>query len=128
MIYFAYGSNMDRERLEARVGRCVDLGVRKLDGYARAVRRWLDIEESPGSTIEGVAYELTSEQANILDAHELSYVRADVILTDGTRAFTYVMLDDRRAVYEGAAPPLWYSGIVNRAIKRRGITVARRRA
>ncbi|RMH44075.1 MAG: gamma-glutamylcyclotransferase [Deltaproteobacteria bacterium] len=101
MIYFAYGSNMSRARLEARVGRVVDLGAARLDGYRHAFAKpGLDgsgkgaILVDPNDHVWGVRYELNARQVAVLDDFEglgTDYRRATVDVA-GEPAITYVQV------------------------------------
>ena len=80
--YFAYGSNMCRARLEARVGGVRDLGAAPLDDY---IHRFTkpggdgtakgNIERRAGSRVLGVLYEITGTQLEVLATHEGGYRR-----------------------------------------------------
>lgn len=80
MRYFAFGSNMSRARLEARVGRVVDLGWAIVEDWRhRFSKRGSDgtgkgnIEPSSGQLVYGVAYRLTFRQLEHLATFETGY-------------------------------------------------------
>lgn len=82
MLYFAYGSNMLRSRLEERVGEVVDRGVAKLKEYKIKFNKKgkdgsgkTNITLQKKSEVWGVGYELTDEQINLLDGIEDGYKR-----------------------------------------------------
>jgi len=78
-LYFAYGSNMNQERLEGRVGPVIKIGKHVLRrwklafncGYAN--NRFANIimgAEGAVEYVEGVLYELTPRQMRMLDNFE----------------------------------------------------------
>ncbi len=106
MIYFAYGSNMDREQMLSRTPGTRVIGIGALPHYALAFTRWsrswnsatADILPEKGKQICGVLYDLTPEDLKRMDKfadYPTSYVRQDVwVETDGERlpALTYVAI------------------------------------
>lgn len=76
LLYFAYGSNMLRLRLENRVGNTVKIGNYTLSGYKMLFNSgcfnhsYANIEADPSSSVNGVLYRLTESQIGILDMHE----------------------------------------------------------
>jgi gamma-glutamylcyclotransferase len=103
-LYFAYGSNMNQERLESRVGKVSKIGVIKLPYWK------LEFNCGPGSqrfanitmtgnrkdAVEGVLYELTPKQFRILDGREgcpFVYQKMAVPLKDGKTMFAYICVN-----------------------------------
>ncbi len=99
-LYFAFGSNLSRARLAARVHIARDLGCTLLPGWhftcdkhgsdesakANLVRR-------AGGEVWGVTYALSDEAITQLDVFEGGYERVEVEVVAGTSrqaAFTYV--------------------------------------
>lgn len=85
MLYFAYGSNMLRCRLEERVGLTVDHGTFKLKEYKiKFNKRSIDGSGKtniiPDNKFEvlGVIYEISKEQLDKLDEDEKGYKRSTV--------------------------------------------------
>lgn len=74
--YFAYGSNMSYKRLYERVGKCKKIGNHTLEGYELTFNygndkeSFANLKENENSTIEGVVYELTLKQLQLLDYYE----------------------------------------------------------
>jgi|SRR3990167_8649023 len=105
MLYFAYGSNMLRSRLEnqkkgkERIGQVVDHGVAVLLGHAiKFNKKSIDgsgktnIIGENTSKVFGIIYELTDEQIKLLDKIEAGYKKStvDTLLEGNTvRADTY---------------------------------------
>lgn len=134
MNYFAYGSNMDTERLSARVG-MVSAGVRAtLSGYAlRFNKRAEDdlqgranLVPQQGEEIEGVLFALSDEQCARLDVFEgEGYARHTVPVTTAEgveEAMVYLavpefMVDDR-------APSAEYAEYIVRGARQHGLSEA----
>lgn len=76
--YFAYGSNMLRERLEVRVGNVKLVGTTVLNDYTLLFNMrggFANIQKCLGEKVEGVVYGLTAEQFALLDVYEGYYIR-----------------------------------------------------
>jgi gamma-glutamylcyclotransferase len=103
-LYFAYGSNMNQERLEERVGKVTKL-------YTTAVMGWkLDLNCGPRDKrfanmtmtglhkdfVEGVVYELTPKQLRWLDCCEgapVFYQRIEFPLEGTKSMIAYISLN-----------------------------------
>ena len=70
ILYFAYGSNMNRERMEQRCSGAVDLGHAVLPNYRLAERLYADIDTAAGREVHGVLYLLTPVHLAMLDRFE----------------------------------------------------------
>ncbi len=80
LIYFAYGSNLHPNRLEARIGKSPQLGIFRLfdyklnfnkpsiDGSAKC-----NISKDRTHSVYGVLYNVTPEQKALLDQFEAGY-------------------------------------------------------
>ncbi len=126
--YFAYGSNMDPDRMNARVGtaRVVGRGVlldmrlscnkRGRDGSGKA-----NIVVAAGEEVWGVAYALPSANLARLDEFEQGYRRADVeIALDGgspLTAQTYVA----ETLTDDPTPFDWYKELMLRGARVHGL-------
>lgn len=93
MIYFAYGSNMSRRRLEERVGAVEKKGRHLLKGYKQTfTKEGLDksgkgnIELSSESHVYGVAYVLTQSQFESLKEYEKGYDVCELTVEDNNFA------------------------------------------
>ena len=92
MLYFAYGSNMHPEQMRTRCpGGSFVAAARLRDHRLVFSRPWAawdgggvaDIQPSPGSTVEGVVWEITAAHRERLDEYEeypTAYTRGDVIV------------------------------------------------
>ncbi|MCP5153502.1 MAG: gamma-glutamylcyclotransferase [Ectothiorhodospiraceae bacterium] len=124
LYYFAYGSNLARARLEARVGAVGRVGTGRLDGHAlRFHKRGRDgsgkcdvaASAAPGDHVLGAVYTLTFAQRRRLDLYEgpdYAVRRLPVRVGDGrpVEAFTYLAFP--RAVDPRLTPFDWYRDFV----------------
>ncbi|MGD8862408.1 MAG: gamma-glutamylcyclotransferase family protein [Myxococcales bacterium] len=92
-LYFAYGSNMSRARLEARVGPVDDLGWSSARDYChRFNKRGADgsakgnIVRLPGAVVHGVLYRLDAGQLEELAKYEGGYLRNQLRVLNRTGA------------------------------------------
>lgn len=100
-LYFSYGSNMSRQRLEARTGIVVPHGRALLDDYQHHFSHCGqdgsakgNIGESLGMQVHGVLYGLTPAQVELLHPYEGGYdvISVAVALANGNepvQAYTY---------------------------------------
>ena len=105
MLYFAYGSNLNRRAMAQRCPRAEAVSAARLDGYRLVFRRFADIVSDPTSTVWGALYDLTPACLHALDKYEdapRSYRKTSVKVVRGETlvdAMAYMM-------NEGAiAPP-----------------------
>ncbi len=123
IVYFAYGSNLSRSRIEARLGACLSLGAACLKGYRlRFHKRGVDASgkcnilnvADDRRRVYGGLYRLTASQARDLDKFEgQGYVRQNVTVLHQQRpleAYTYIAsghwIDDSLRPYD------WYHALV----------------
>ena len=122
MIYFAYGSNMLRQRLHARIGTLTELGVVCLARFRLAFsKRGNDgsgkctlLAGGADDVVWGVAFELSAQQKLLLDRYEgPAYDIHRVSPTLGAQrlaAFTYI---SKPAHVDAACRPFhWYKNLV----------------
>jgi gamma-glutamylcyclotransferase (GGCT)/AIG2-like uncharacterized protein YtfP len=71
-LYFAYGSNMDREAMARRCPRSSPLGLARLARHRLAVMRegWLTATRDPRSAVHGVLWRLALSDIPALDRYE----------------------------------------------------------
>jgi gamma-glutamylcyclotransferase (GGCT)/AIG2-like uncharacterized protein YtfP len=71
-LYFAYGSNMDREAMARRCPRSSALGTARLARHRLAVMRegWLTAIRDPRSAVHGVLWRLALSDIPALDRYE----------------------------------------------------------
>ena len=114
MLYFAYGSNMEKEQMNSRCPHCKFITVARLDHYTLAFTRYsdrwsggvADLLPSRGKSVHGVLYEISFTDLKLLDqytGYPHCYLRGDVLLetSSGERlpAMTYF------AVRQGEVKP-----------------------
>ena len=134
LLYFAYGSNMAPERLQARTPSAQPLGVGILPGRRLAFQKLsredgsgkcdVPLSDNPDDCVHGVLYSLHPEELPTLDAYEgvgFGYDRESLEITrsDGqmVRAETYVATLTR----PGLLPFCWYREHVLRGARQHGL-------
>ncbi|RYB04774.1 gamma-glutamylcyclotransferase family protein [Lichenibacterium ramalinae] len=70
MLYFAYGSNMNRADMRARCPAAVPLGPAHLPDHALVFRAWADVVPRAGSRVAGGLWRITPACAAALDLYE----------------------------------------------------------
>jgi gamma-glutamylcyclotransferase len=118
--YFAYGSNLLRARLVARVSIIEDCGVRTLPGRqlhfhkrGRDGSGKCNIADCNDSLVYGVLYKLTNDAMIALDKIEGSgggYQRITIPLGSGIQAQTYIA--EASWIDAALAPFTWYRDLV----------------
>lgn len=98
--YFAYGSNMSRLRLEARIGSVVVLGGWRAEGFVHRFNKLGadgtakgNIVPAPGSVVHGVLFGLLPPQLESLRRYEGGYLERPIGVVRGEealRAITFV--------------------------------------
>lgn len=117
-LYFAYGSNMNPERIRQRIPDARPVGRATLRGWRLVERLYADIERSRGGRVEGVLYLVTRTELHRLDAYEgypkvydcvRVVVHAELMGNRSTRyrvpAFTYAMTERTRRERDGKPYP-----------------------
>lgn len=92
--YFAYGMNTNLTEMTSRCPNSVSLGRCVLPNFELRFRHHADIDLVPGSSMEGVLWDITPECERALDRLEgypFYYNKIDVVLEDGTIAMAYIM-------------------------------------
>lgn len=111
-LYFAYGSNMDKEQMKKRCPSAVLLGPATLVGYRLAFTIFspkrlcgcADIVPSSGDAVYGLLYHLTSAEMKAMDTfegHPIHYKRI-LVRVDGqggeVEAYSYEVINKRNTV------------------------------
>jgi hypothetical protein len=85
VFYFAYGSNLDPDRMKRRTGSAWPATPARLTGYQLTVNKWAshggvyaNIVRQPGSVVWGVAYRCTGQTLDLCQA-DLGSVPADAV-------------------------------------------------
>lgn len=120
--YFAYGSNMNPERVAGRQMEFVSHFSGRLDDYRLAFNKRsvkhpgaasANVMQAPGDFVEGVVYELTApEQIEAMDPFEgypKRYLRHPMTIDcDGGSVLAWVYVATKEYVVEGLRPAKWY--------------------
>lgn len=84
-LYFAYGSNMMSERLQARITSAESLGAAQLDGYSWCCNKLgrdgtakANLVRQEGASVHGVLYRIDTPAWQALDRFEPDYRRISV--------------------------------------------------
>lgn len=101
-LYFAYGSNMNLAQMASRCPGSTASGLATFADWRFVIneRGVATIEESPGTRVLGVLWNVTADHIETLDGFEglaLGYYRRDVISVrhNGGLAEAYVYIDHR---------------------------------
>ena len=133
--YFAYGSNLKKERLSKRIGESSEIFNATLQDYRLTFAKgWkehksgkADILPNQGSEVKGAVYSVTEDQLQSLDGHEGvgSGIYKRILITvlingQSTPAETYVMV---REICP-AKPEGWYLGLILKGLRQHGYNQA----
>lgn len=102
-LYFAFGSNMNREQMSRRCPRAEFLGPVSLPGWKLVARGVADVDRVEGGTVHGALWRLTADCVENLDRYEgfpSFYGREVVRVSDheggGYWAWVYVMAEGHK--------------------------------
>ena len=114
-FYFAYGSNMNPDRIRERIPGARLVGKAIIKGWKLAERLYADIERSRGARVEGVLYLVNETERFRLDSYEgyphiYGYIHVDAWLDAEHKvsAFTYAMTEATKKEREGKEYPRSY--------------------
>lgn len=127
MYYFAYGSNLSKERIEDRLGwidKVKKVRSYKLYGYElcfnacsrMGFHSFLNIRPTKNKReyVEGILYEINTRQFKTLDSFEALYERAYFIISSTEVGCTYICADENN-ISENALLEEYYYKIVLKA-------------
>lgn len=127
-FYFAYGSNMNPERIRERIPTARTVGPAFILGWRLKERLYADIERSAGGRVDGVLYLLSQIEIFRLDEYEgyprtYGCVGLDAIIDPEHKvsAFTYVLTDAARRERDGKKYPDDYRLICSAGAQWHGI-------
>lgn len=127
-FYFAYGSNMNPDRIRERIPQARVAGTAFILGWRLKERLYADIERSRGGRVCGVLYLLTQTEILHLDAYEgyprtYGCVELDAMIDPEHKvsAFTYVLTVEARREREGKKYPESYRLICSAGAQWHGI-------
>lgn len=127
VLYFAYGSNMNPERMKYRVPAARAFGVGVLKGWEVKERLYADIQRKAGACVDGVLYLMQWYDVEKLDHFEgapNTYKRQFVkVMVGGMKvdALVYVMTKNTVEQREGSSYPDDYREICSRGARMFGI-------
>jgi len=134
-FYFAYGSNMDAERLGKRIGAAKLTGIGSVTGYDLCFnKRSVDgsgkanLIERADAVVEGVIFEVSVTQLLKLDGIEKGYHREPVsVVINGVAhsAITYIAAADQ--IDNSLSPTTEYLRFITRGAEKFGLSEAYRR-
>ena len=108
LLYFAYGSNLNREQLHHRCPDAKPLCPAYLAGYRLAERKFADIEKDADSVVHGALYSITPADLESLDIYEGypdGYTRKPIPATQENglirTAWVYMMTPEYRNNLDG---------------------------
>lgn len=70
MLYFAYGSNLNKEQMKYRCPKARQVTSATLDGYRLVFRGVADVIKSPGYEVQGGLWKITKSCLKALDRYE----------------------------------------------------------
>lgn len=128
--YFAYGSNMLRERLVARMSTAQAVAIGAVRGYRLDFAKVSvdgsgkgDMVPSPGEEVWGVLYEFDALQKAGLDTHEGSHYQAQEVVVSTTGgdqvAWAYMAQPHRRD--PSKVPYDWYLALIVAGARQGGL-------
>ena len=127
-FYFAYGSNMNPDRIRERIPLARMAGTAFILGWRLKERLYADIERCPFGRVSGVLYLLTQTEILHLDAYEgyprtYGCVELDAMIDPDHKvsAFTYVLTEAARREREGLKYPEPYRLICSAGAQWHGI-------
>lgn len=131
--YFAYGSNMLRERLVARVSTAEGVAVGVVRDYRLDFAKVSvdhsgkgDMVASPGGEVWGVLYEFDADQKSDLDSHEGRHYQArEVVVSTASgdeKAWAYMAEPHRRD--PSKVPYDWYLALIVAGARQGGLPEA----
>lgn len=122
-LYFAYGSNMNPQRIQERINRLPSKEPAMLPGYKLYFNKkaygkpgigYANIVPTKGESVYGILYRVTENELSQIDCHEGVYTghyskhEVTVLLKDGKEviAVTYIACPDR--ISDGLLPEKSY--------------------
>lgn len=135
LIYFAYGSNMAKKRLIARVGAIPILGIAELKDYQLRFNKSgadgsgkCNIMANNHHSVWGVLFVMSAEQKAILDVfegvgHGYNAVNMQV-LHNGKPLTVFVYEALHKAREESAMPYSWYKDFVSVGAKENNLPIS----
>ena len=128
LFYFAYGSNMNPDRIRARLPEARPVGKAYLCGWRLRERLYANIEPHKGGRVEGVLYLVSQTELYSLDSYEgYPHIYGDVQVDawldakHKVSAFTYAMTEATKKEREGKEYPRSYRLICSTGAEYHGV-------
>lgn len=119
MLYYAYGSNLCMEQMLKRCPKAEPIKRLKIEDFKLVFRGVADIEQCPGSTLDGALWEITKECEHELDIYEgvdFYLYSKEYFDYHGEEVLTYTMNE------KGILPPNdYYFHVIKQGFKDFGI-------
>lgn len=133
-LYFAYGSNMDAERLGKRIGAAKLIGIGSVTGYDLCFNKSsvdgsgkANLIERVDAVVEGVVFEVSVAQLLKLDGIEKGYHRAPVsVVIDGATQNAITYIADADQIDDTLTPTTEYLRFITRGAEAFGLSEAYR--
>ena len=131
--YFAYGSNLHRGRMVARVPSARTVGTAPLDGHALRFHKRSLVDGSgkcdalltgnPADRVYGAVYAIRATERSLLDAFEgPGYAVVErTVRIDGRELPVFLYCARSEAIADGLAPYDWYHGFVVQGARQHGL-------
>lgn len=117
IAYFAYGSNLDSQRMIERCPGAQCLGPALCPNAAVQFRKYITLIPHISRSVPGLLYALTPDDVVALDRFESypdHYMRYRIVLSDDLPVFAYIMREGARPIQP---PPLWYFNLITAAVR-----------
>ncbi|OGN97924.1 MAG: hypothetical protein A2Y89_06240 [Chloroflexi bacterium RBG_13_51_18] len=129
MLYFAYGSNLNRKQMRERCPDSLPKYVATLPNYKRAFSGWsrtwhggtATIKPFRGEKVHGAIYEVSDACLKQLDKYEVGYIRFNVTVFDEDnqphQAVTYI----KSGNLDESLPSKEYAAVIKQGYRDWGI-------
>lgn len=114
-FYFAYGSNMNPDRIRERIPQARVIGKAYIKGWKIKERLYADIDRRLGGRVEGVLYLISDSELSRLDVYEgypniYTSFEVNAYLDEKHKVYavTYAMTKTTKKEREGRPYPLGY--------------------
>lgn len=128
VFYFAYGSNMNPNRMQDRIPGARLIGPGVLRGWSVRERLYADIDRSRKGQVDGVIYCITADELAVLDRYEgFPHIYGSEMVTvrlaggGSVKAITYTMTEETKQRRSGQRYPEWYRAICSLGAQAHGI-------
>ena len=129
MYYFAYASNLSKERMRQSCPQARPLFIVTLPNYKLVFTGWsrewrggkATLMVSHGNKVRGALYEVTEAGLRQLDKHESGYTRQNVTVFDEDRTAYQVVTYMKSGQIEESTPSTQYGEIIRQGYRDWGL-------